>query len=56
MKKQNTGLVFSSFLATPDLSQTLNSPYLLVSWSEKYLHLAKCVDYFYVEYAEFANR
>jgi hypothetical protein len=40
-----------SFDEQPDVSQPLYSNEVTVSWSEAYLKLVKCVDYFYVQTA-----
>ncbi len=40
-----------SFKEQPEVSQPQGATEVTVSWSEAYLNLAKCVDYFYVIYA-----
>jgi len=40
-----------SFREQPEVSQPQGATEITVSWSEAYLNLAKCVDYFYVIYA-----
>ena len=44
-------LIFRSFIEQPIVMQSPNENTLIVTWSEAYLHLIKCVDYFYVQYA-----
>ena len=44
-------LIFRSFIEQPIVMQSPNENTLTVTWSEAYLHLIKCVDYFYVQYA-----
>lgn len=46
-----TKIPFRSFHEQPDVSQPVGSTVITVSWSEAYIILAKCVDYFYVEFA-----
>lgn len=41
-----------SFRETPDVAQPPYTNIVTVTWSEAYLNLVKCVDYFYVEYVE----
>ena len=44
-----------SFREKPDVKQEEYSRVIDISWREATLHLAKCVDYYFVEYAELAN-
>ena len=39
------------FREQPKVSQAFNSTRVRITWTEDYLHLAKCVDYFYVQFA-----
>ena len=40
-----------SFNESPDVYQEEYSKKVTISWNEAHIHLSKCVDYFYVEYA-----
>ena len=40
-----------SFREQPIVSQFPNSTQVNITWSEAYIHLVKCVDYFFVKYA-----
>ena len=40
-----------SFREQPIVSQWPNSTQVTITWSEAYIHLVKCVDYFFVQYA-----
>ena len=40
-----------SFREQPIISQWPNSTQVNITWSEAYVHLVKCVDYFFVQYA-----
>ena len=40
-----------SFREQPIISQYQNSTQVNITWSEAYVHLVKCVDYFFVQYA-----
>ena len=44
-----------SFVNVPDITQETYSNIVTISWTDRNLHLSKCVDYFYVEHAEIAN-
>jgi len=44
-----------SFRESPDVIQDQYSKVATVSWNEAYMQLAKCVDYYFVEYAELPN-
>ena len=39
-----------SFREQPIVTQEPNSTEVVISWSEAYLNLVKCVDYFFVQY------
>ena len=41
----------TSFREQPIVSQWPNSTQVNITWSEAYVHLVKCVDYFFVKYA-----
>ncbi|TRY79983.1 hypothetical protein TCAL_05143 [Tigriopus californicus] len=44
-----------SFIETPDIRQDQYENFLRVTWSNTYLNLYKCVDFFYVEYCQVSN-
>ena len=44
-----------SFVNVPEITQETYSNIVTISWTDRNLHLSKCVDYFYVEHAEIAN-
>ena len=52
---QSKGFIFYSFTNVPKITQKNFSLEVKLSWTDRILHLAKCVDYFYVEHAQVAN-
>ena len=54
----NILIIFTSYHSFDDVPKITQDPFSLevkLSWTDNILHLAKCVDYFYVEHAQIAN-